>query len=506
MASILKEKKNLTIKAQFHQYLGQIAGMIVILMVLCLGFGMQVMVQMHQENRNLYLLNDFYEELKEMQNCLGQYAMEQDEQTYEQLQKKLDSLRGELVQLKSFRVSTVFLRDVQDLESMLAQYAGKAKDLSRMPRETTEIASVNRVYYQAQQIYEMMSGMFHSLYSQILASGELASNRTQRLFLCFMAVFLATVALIVRYLMLQIQNMERRITEPIQELAGKVQALDLHSLQEETMMSESSGMSRELQVLAEGYNSMLVKIRNQLKELENYHSTRIQLQKSQMMNLQMQINPHFLFNTLTMISHTAYLEDDMEIVNLLDITSSLLRYALDYYDRSVSLKKEIEEAGNYVYLQEKRFGSRIRFEFDLDERFHEVQIPNMILQPLLENAIVHGVGMYTEGGLIRITTRYQEEERTGMIEVWDNGEGADEAEVLRVREKISSEQIPTGKVGLANVAFRLNIFFGGRSRMFFFSSPGEGTSVKIEIPCGENKNTESDTGGDTEYAEADGCR
>ena len=267
--------------------------------------------------------------------------------------KKLDSLRGELVQLKSFRVSTVFLRDVQDLKSMLAQYAGKAEDLSRMPRETTEIASVNRVYYQAQQIYEMMSGMFHSLYSQILASGELASNRTQRLFLCFMAVFLATVALIVRYLMLQIQNMERRITEPIQELAGKVQALDLHSLQEETMMSESSGMSRELQVLAEGYNSMLVKIRNQLKELENYHSTRIQLQKSQMMNLQMQINPHFLFNTLTMISHTAYLEDDIEIVNLLDITSSLLRYALDYYDRSVSLKKEIEEAGNYVYLQEK---------------------------------------------------------------------------------------------------------------------------------------------------------
>ena len=88
MASILKEKKNLTIKAQFHQYLGQIAGMIVILMVLCLGFGMQVMVQMHQENRNLYLLNDFYEGLKEMQNCLGQYAMEQDEQTYEQLQKK----------------------------------------------------------------------------------------------------------------------------------------------------------------------------------------------------------------------------------------------------------------------------------------------------------------------------------------------------------------------------------------------------------------------------------
>ena len=70
-------------------------------------------------------------------------------------------------------------------------------------------------------------------------------------------------------------------------------------------------------------------------------------------HLQMQINPHFLFNTLTMISHTAYLEDDMEIVNLLDITSSLLRYALDYYDRSVSLKKEIEEAGNYVYLQEK---------------------------------------------------------------------------------------------------------------------------------------------------------
>lgn len=503
MAHVLR--KNNSIGEELRKYLKQIFGIMTVLMLLGLGFGIQVMIHTEQENKKLFQINDFYTELKEEQNLLYQYTVERDGEDYEEIAYKAEKMQQSLKNIAKFNVSNTFKRDVADLTRISDQYTEQIRKIHSLVENKESVSTVNKAYYTAVDMYKAMNEMFYSLYSQILNFSEKISEQIRAIFICFLVIFFITILLMIRYMILQIQNIQNQITYPIQELAENIQKIDLRHLEQESTLSTLSAASEELQVLISGYDSMLGKIKTQLTELEDYHATRIKLheqevlhlqmsnklKKSQLMNLQMQINPHFLFNTLTMISHTAYLEDDMETVNLLNITSSLLRYTLDYYDKAVPLRKEIEEAGNYVYLQEKRFGNRIRFIFQLDERFHDVLVPNMILQPLLENSIVHGVGMYTEGSVIQIQTEFDEEKEKGYIRIIDNGEGVSEEGEKQIQQKLMENRMQTGKVGLSNVAFRLNLFFEGQSRIYFRSIPKERTEVTMEIPCkrsGEGEN------------------
>lgn len=207
----------------------------------------------------------------------------------------------------------------------------------------------------------------------------------------------------------------------------------------------------------------------------------------------MQINPHFLFNTLGMISQSAYLANDRHTVSLCETTSDLLRYALDYSDKAVSIDMEMKHLDDYVYLLEQRFGDRICFRFDLDESFHQVKIPNLILQPILENAIVHGVGMYTEGGKIFIETEYLSDKNMGRISIIDNGEGMDEETLKKIDSQMRSLRTGTGKIGLSNVFFRLSIFFDRRADIVLSSVPHVRTEIAIFVPCDSIKPEEGTT-------------
>lgn len=133
-------------------------------------------------------------------------------------------------------------------------------------------------------------------------------------------------------------------------------------------------------------------------------------------------------------------------------------------------------------MQEQRFGKRIRFLFELDERFHQTRVPCLILQPLVENSIIHGVGSYVKDGQILIRTQYLEEQKKGQIVISDNGEGIPEEELQELREKLSSEWEKQERVGLANVYQRLAIFFERKADFEIESRAGEGTQVLIRIP------------------------
>lgn len=154
----------------------------------------------------------------------------------------------------------------------------------------------------------------------------------------------------------------------------------------------------------------------------------------------------------------------------------------------MTLARELEILDCYVCLQEKRFAERIDFDFDLDERFHQVLVPCLILQPLVENSITHGVGMYTSGARILIRTRYLEEERRGMISVVDNGMGMEPQQLARVRENLDSVEIGGAsceQIGLENVYMRLKNFFEGDARMELYSVPNQETEIRILIPAKE---------------------
>ena len=134
-----------------------------------------------------------------------------------------------------------------------------------------------------------------------------------------------------------------------------------------------------------------------------------------------------------------------------------------------------------MFLQEQRFGSRIFFDFDLDERFHQIQVPCFILQPLIENAVVHGLGGSSGKGSIIIRTKYLESRQEGWISIADDGVGMTGEELAQVLSILDSDREQREKIGLANINMRLKLLLEDRYRLEIVSSPGKGTEIRIRI-------------------------
>lgn len=262
-----------------------------------------------------------------------------------------------------------------------------------------------------------------------------------------------------------------QIAEPIEALdaaANLVRRGELNRFEDVVVRQPSYD---EITSLAGTFNTMVRQLQDYIRvieenartaeklhhqELENLRIASL-LKTSELKALQMQMNPHFLFNTLNMISRTADLGDTDRTVLLLQKTAQLLRYNLDYSGKIVTLAKEIEMLGNYVFLQEQRFGNRISFEFDLDERFHQTEVPCFILQPLIENAVIHGLGGSGGKGTIIIRTEYLEAEQEGRISILDDGAGMDEETRKQVLGNLNSDEEQREKIGLANINMRLRL-------------------------------------------------
>ena len=209
------------------------------------------------------------------------------------------------------------------------------------------------------------------------------------------------------------------------------------------------------------------------------------LAQSELRILQNQINPHFLFNTLNMIDKKAYSEGAYETSELMEKTSQLLRYGLDNASKISSLKKEIKAIYNYNYIQEKRYGDRIRFLMDIEEDLPDIPMPSMVLQPLVENAVSHGLQDIIEDGEAVIEVSRLNDEI--MISVSDNGTGmpADELEKLILNDfRMSSDE--RSHLGLYNVTRRLKAFYGDGVRIIVNSLEECGFEINIQIDLKEN--------------------
>ena len=235
--------------------------------------------------------------------------------------------------------------------------------------------------------------------------------------------------------------------------------------------------------------AMQVKEALKEKELENLR-VQHQLTLSELRCLQMQMNPHFLFNTLNMIQQNLYMDKKEKTMELLKETAAFLRYSLDYVGKNVTLEKELEGLGAYVTLLEERLGDRVFFEFILEERLGDWIVPCLILQPLVENSVIHGLGQMLSGGQVVIRTVLDADTGEGRISIEDNGAGIEPDKLLALRQSLCEDYIRSQeRVGLHNVARRLQLT--GRGQMLLDSIPGEGTTVTILL-SGEGEKKEHD--------------
>ena len=247
----------------------------------------------------------------------------------------------------------------------------------------------------------------------------------------------------------------------------------------------------ELNSLAKAFDKMKHSIREFIEELNekaeienNYHIEQLKsaekdklIKETQLSALQSQMDPHFLFNTLNTISRVAMFEYADETVKLIEATSKILRYNLDCKDKMVKLKEEIRMTKAYVVIQETRFQDLMSFSFDIDKNLYNVKVPPMLIQPIVENAIIHGLREKDKGGIINITVKAQDSFIS--ISIVDNGIGMDKDKMNTIMSEVKNESVG---LGVFNVKKRLELYFNRNDLFVIKSQIGEGTEVIISIP------------------------
>ena len=212
-------------------------------------------------------------------------------------------------------------------------------------------------------------------------------------------------------------------------------------------------------------------VRNLALEKDLEH-TRLEVLKSQ-------VNPHFLFNTLNMISCMARLEDASTTDQMIVHLGSLFRHNLRTKQQEVTLEEELDGLEDYIYLQQMRFDGRITVEKKIEADPAAVRLPSFTLQPIVENAFSHGLKSCEEGG--RILLRGWMQGRTLILTVADNGRGMTPAELDALQEKIAQSERTGRSIGLGNISRRITMLYP-EGRMQVFSREGHGTVIRFEIP------------------------
>lgn len=204
-----------------------------------------------------------------------------------------------------------------------------------------------------------------------------------------------------------------------------------------------------------------------------------QLSGARLELLKSQINPHFLFNTLNMIACMAKLEEAVTTERMISSMGSLFRYNLKTSEQIVTLARELKVVQDYMYIQQMRFGSRILYSCDLKVDAEQAMIPAFTLQPVVENAMVHGLSKKEQGG--RVHVRIWEQGNRLVISVADTGLGMSEERLAEVTEAMKERRTSRIGIGLGNIYKRIHMMYK-QGEFRIASIEGRGTVIQMFIP------------------------
>lgn len=310
-----------------------------------------------------------------------------------------------------------------------------------------------------------------SFYQSIYQEIEQENNRMNRLG-STLFVINTLISIVLAYWI------SRSITIPVSQLVGMARRIAKGNLHVQPIVPHSND---ELGILSGAFEQMtsdlLVFIE---KDKENIQQEKL-VKELELQALQNQMNPHFLFNTLNVLSRLALIEGAEKTSDLIVSMSNLLRYNLRNLDQPVTLQNELAMVQEYFTIQQARFRDRVRFELDIDETTLQKSIPSLTLQPLVENAFIHGIQEMEQDALIRLEIgKIPEGVR---ITIKDNGCGMSEAtRQSLLRMEASTEKEHSTGLGTRNVFKRLQLFYGRHDLVNIDSTLGYGTTVTILIP------------------------
>lgn len=354
------------------------------------------------------------------------------------------------------------------------------------------VTQYKEYFEEASELYEYINSCIYSLNNQqflnnsnnyeVLFSTLKYSETSNLLILCIVSTL--NIVLII--------FLTRGIINPLKELAKAANEVAKGTLDVELLEAVPND---EVGMVTNAFNQMVESLKDYIEqnkksmELESAMKERellmeAHLKDAQLKYLQAQINPHFLFNTLNAGAQLAMMEGADKTYQYVQNVADFFRYNVKKNNDVVTLREEIEMVDNYMYIINVRFSGDIHFSKNIDEGLINVQVPNMILQPVVENCINHGVRGISWENLIELSV--YEENNSICISVRDNGIGISKEKIDRIMHSKLSEadlKAAANGVGLDNVIGRLRLFFE-REDVIEITSAGEnmGTEVAIYIP------------------------
>lgn len=272
-----------------------------------------------------------------------------------------------------------------------------------------------------------------------------------------------------------------RITSRVKALVKQMQVVKNGNLAK----LEDKGSSDEIGALTKNFNVMIESL--QQSHYENYEvnlklkDITIKKQEAELYALQSQINPHFLFNTLESIRMGLHNKGDTETSVIVLNLSKLFRSMLNWQGEFITLREEIELAKEYLSIQKYRFADKLNYVISLPKELKNAYIPKLTLQPIVENAVKHGIEEISRDGMIQVAVQADGPDRM-EVRVEDNGVGFAPSTLRRIQEELLSHDMKkSGSIGLKNVHDRLVLHFGDRCGIHL-ESDSEGTRVRIRLP------------------------
>ena len=234
--------------------------------------------------------------------------------------------------------------------------------------------------------------------------------------------------------------------------------------------------TKEIYSLSKSYNEMTQEIKNLMKKVVEEQKNQ---RKSELKALQNQINPHFLYNTLDSIVWMIQEDQKEDAQNMIIALAKLFRISISRGNNIIPVKNEIEHVKNYLYIQSMRYKDAFTYKINVDEECYKYKVMKLILQPIVENSIYHGLKNRVDDGLIEIDGHM---EGTNLIlTITDNGYGISPEKIQDLYEKFNNPDLNDG-VGLKNVYQRLRLYYGENSYLKIDSVEDEYTRIIISIP------------------------
>lgn len=332
-------------------------------------------------------------------------------------------------------------------------------------QETTEIKVGNKGFLISQVSLDIAGWKIAGMVSNKTIYAQVGFIRNLMLLVSGVCVCLSIMLAI---------SASKGISEPILAIRSVMRKVERGDLEAHVEIKRND----EVGELADSFNHMVDKLNILVKEREENQK---KLRIAELNALQAQINPHFLYNTLDSINWMARAGQIDQVSEMVDSLSVFFRISLSRGKTFITVEEELRHVENYIFIQKKRYEKYLDYEIDVPKSIRGYKCLKMILQPLVENSIYHGIKEKGEKGMIRITA--QEMQDAIVFRVTDTGQGMTKEKLQELQHMMRKGiEYDAGAYGVINVQRRIQTYFGKGYGLYFHSIWGEGTEVKVVIP------------------------